>query len=88
MKLLPLFDLEILVKVFEKASIFTYNFHTMYAIAFKLHTPVQCHELTLYNKLHNSELIYFVYYNCDLSLFLRQIYIVELGCPPTTLVFL
>ena len=56
MKLLPLFDLEISVKVFEQASIFPYNLHTMYGIAFKLHTLVQCHELTLYNKFHNSDL--------------------------------
>ena len=28
----------------------------MYAIAFKLYTLVQCHKMTLYNKVHNSEL--------------------------------
>ena len=27
----------------------------MYAIAFKLHTLVQCHKVTLYNKFHNSD---------------------------------
>ena len=28
----------------------------MYAITFKLHTLVQCHKVSLYNKFHNSEL--------------------------------
>ena len=27
----------------------------MYAIAFKLHTLIQCHEVILYTKFHNSE---------------------------------
>ena len=31
------------------------NSITFYAIAFKLHTLVQCHKVTLYNKFYNSD---------------------------------
>ena len=46
------FYLEILVIFFISIN----NSIIMFATAFKLHTLVQCHYVTLYIKFHNSEL--------------------------------
>ena len=45
------------VKLLVKLFISINNSLSMYPIAFKIHTLVQCHEGILYTKFHNSELI-------------------------------
>ena len=50
-KLLPIFTQKFRLNLFISVN----NLRTMYAIAFKLHTPVQCHKVTIYSKFHNSD---------------------------------